>query len=292
MENKMTDSQPGQNVNPLKKYYRQPKQFVKLPSGYKFYSEGSIQVPESGEVAVYPMTAKDELLLKTPDALLNGEATVSVIQSCIPSIKNAWEMPSIDCDAALMTIRMATYGTSMTVAIKVPGTSIEKDLVLNLQDSLSSILSAQYNDTFFYQNMEVKTKPLTYKEFTHSAIQTFEQQRIQKIVDDTEMNDEEKIAQFQKTFKKLTNLSIGMVANTIASITVDGETVSDIKQIAEFLDNTDKQFFSSIMEHLEKNREAFQLKPQKATSTEEEIKNGAPAEYTIPIAFDSANFFV
>ena len=136
----MTDSQPGQNVNPLKKYYRQPKQFVKLPSGYKFYSEGSIQVPESGEVAVYPMTAKDELLLKTPDALLNGEATVSVIQSCIPSIKNAWEMPSIDCDAALMTIRMATYGTSMTVAIKVPGTSIEKDLVLNLQDSLSSIL--------------------------------------------------------------------------------------------------------------------------------------------------------
>jgi len=201
MENKMTDSQPGQNVNPLKKYYRQPKQFVKLPSGYKFYSEGSIQVPESGEVAVYPMTAKDELLLKTPDALLNGEATVSVIQSCIPSIKNAWEMPSIDCDAALMTIRMATYGTSMTVAIKVPGTSIEKDLVLNLQDSLSSILSAQYNDTFFYQNMEVKTKPLTYKEFTHSAIQTFEQQRIQKIVDDTEMNDEEKIAQFQKTLK-------------------------------------------------------------------------------------------
>lgn len=288
----MSQEQIGKNNNPLKKYYRQPKQFVKLPSGYKFYPEGSIEVPESGEVAVYPMTAKDEMLLKTPDALLNGEATVTVIQSCIPSIKNAWAMPSIDCDAALMTIRMATYGTSMTMPIKVPGTSIEKDLMLDLQESLNSILSAQYNDTFFYQNMEVKTKPLTYKEFTESAIQTFEQQRIQKIVDDTKMNDEEKVKAFQATFKKLTELSVGMVANTIASITVDGETVTDVKQIKEFLENTDKQFFSSIMEHLEKNREVFQLKPQIIKSSEEEIKNGAPAEYTIPVAFDSANFFV
>ena len=105
----MSQEQIGTNTNPLKKYYRQVKQFVKLPSGYKFYPEGAIEVPESGEVAVYPMTAKDEMLLKTPDALLNGEATVAVIQSCIPAIKNAWVMPSIDCDAALMTIRMATY---------------------------------------------------------------------------------------------------------------------------------------------------------------------------------------
>ena len=64
------------------------------------------------------------------------------------------------------------------------------------------------------------------------------------------------------------------------------------EKIKEFLENTDKQFFSSIMEHLEKNREVFQLKPQIIKSSEEEIKNGAPAEYTIPVAFDSANFFV
>ena len=288
----MSQEQIGTNTNPLKKYYRQVKQFVKLPSGYKFYPEGAIEVPESGEVAVYPMTAKDEMLLKTPDALLNGEATVAVIQSCIPAIKNAWAMPSIDCDAALMTIRMATYGNKMTVPITVPGTKIKKDLVLDLQESLSTILSAQYNDTFFYENMEIKTKPLTYKEFTESAIQTFEQQRIQKIVDDTKMNDEEKIKQFQITFKKLTELSVGMVANTIASITVDGQTVTDAKQIKEFLENTGKEFFNAIMEHLEKNREAFQLKPQKINSSEEEIKEGAPAEYKIPVAFDSANFFV
>ena len=287
----MSQEQIGTNTNPLKKYYRQVKQFVKLPSGYKFYPEGAIEVPESGEVAVYPMTAKDEMLLKTPDALLNGEATVAVIQSCIPAIKNAWAMPSIDCDAALMTIRMATYGNKMTVPITVPGTKIEKDLELDLQESLGGILNATYNDTFFYENMEVKTKPLTYKEFTQSAIQTFEQQRIQKIIDDTQMNDEEKVKQFQITFKKLTELSVGMVANTIQSIKVDGQVVTDPTHIKEFLDNTSKEFFTAIMAHLEKNREAFQLTPQTIKSSEQEIKDGAPAEYKLPIAFDSANFF-
>mgnify|MGYP001248887034 FL=1 len=287
----MSQEQIGTNTNPLKKYYRQVKQFVKLPSGYKFYPEGAIEVPESGEVAVYPMTAKDEMLLKTPDALLNGEATVAVIQSCIPAIKNAWVMPSIDCDAALMTIRMATYGNKMTVPITVPGTKIEKDLELDLQESLGGILNATYNDTFFYENMEVKTKPLTYKEFTQSAIQTFEQQRIQKIIDDTQMTDEEKVKQFQITFKKLTELSVGMVANTIQSIKVDGQVVTDPTHIKEFLDNTSKEFFNAIMAHLEKNREAFQLTPQTIKSSEEEIKDGAPAEYKLPIAFDSANFF-
>ena len=178
----MSQEQIGTNTNPLKKYYRQVKQFVKLPSGYKFYPQGAIDVPQSGEVGVYPMTAKDEMLLKTPDALLNGEATVTVIQSCIPAIKNAWAMPSIDCDAALMTIRMATYGNKMTVPITVPGTKIQKDLELDLQESLAGILNAKYNETFLYENMEVTTKPLTYKEFTESAIQTFEQQRIQKTI--------------------------------------------------------------------------------------------------------------
>ena len=287
----MSQEQIGTNTNPLKKYYRQVKQFVKLPSGYKFYPQGAIDVPQSGEVGVYPMTAKDEMLLKTPDALFNGEATVTVIQSCIPAIKNAWAMPSIDCDAALMTIRMATYGNKMTVPITVPGTKIQKDLELDLQESLAGILNAKYNETFLYENMEVTTKPLTYKEFTESAIQTFEQQRIQKIIDDTKMNDEEKVKQFQITFKKLTELSVGMVANTISSIKVDGQVVTDATQIKEFIDNTSKAFFNAIMAHLEKNREAFQLTPQKIKSTEQEIKDGAPAEYELPIAFDSANFF-
>jgi len=291
MEQQTPNNQIGNNTNPLKKYYRQPKQFVRLPSGYAYYPAGSIDVPESGEVAVYPMTAKDELLFKTPDALLNGEATVSVIQSCIPAIKNAWQMPSLDIDACLIAIRMATYGTSMSVTARVPGTDIDKDFEISLQTALDSLMSARYNDTVLVNNMEIKTQPLNYSQFTKMAIKSFEEQRISETVRNQDMPEEEKVARFQQSLTKLTDLNVSMVTDTIHSITVDGETVSNRQHIKEFIENADKQFYQSLLNHLEAQRNAFVIQPMKITATEDEVKAGAPKTYDLPIQFDTANFF-
>ena len=59
-----------QNTNPLVDFYRNPKLYVALPSGAGHYSEDIIEMPDVGELPVYPMTAKDEILTKNPDALL------------------------------------------------------------------------------------------------------------------------------------------------------------------------------------------------------------------------------
>ena len=288
----MSQEQIGtQESNPLKKYYRQPKQFVRLPSNYKYYKPGTIQVPESGEVAVFPMTAKDELLFKTPDALLNGEATVRVIQSCIPAIKNAWEMPALDIDACLVAIRMATYGTKMQVKVFVPKTKIEKDMELDLQAALDRLLSHTYEEKFLYQNMEVTTRPLTYKEFTEAAIKTFEEQRMAAMVQDKEMPEEEKIKRFQASFSKLTDINIQMVSASVASIRVDGQVVTDKTQIQEFLENTSKEFYQTIIDQSTKQKDNFTIPPVEMTATPEEIKAGAPETYKVPVLFDQANFF-
>lgn len=286
----MSEIQPGPS-NPLKKYYRQPKQFIRLPSGYKYYPQGSIEVGESGEVAVYPMTAKDELIFKTPDALLNGEATVTVIQSCVPAIKNAWQMPSIDVDACLIAIRMATYGTTMNVPIIVPGTKIEKDYQLNLQGTLDKLLSAQYQSTVFVGNMEVTTQPLSYDQFSKMAIKSFEEARVQELIRNNEMTDEEKLQRFQRSLTKLTDLNVSMVSDTVASIKVDGQLVTDKAMIKDFIENAEKNFFQSILDHLEIQRQAFALPTITVQSSEEERKEGAPEEYQIPVQFDTANFF-
>lgn len=288
----MSQEQIGtQESNPLKKYYRQPKQFVRLPSNYKYYKPGTIQVPESGEVAVFPMTAKDELLFKTPDALLNGEATVRVIQSCIPAITNAWEMPALDIDACLVAIRMATYGTKMQVKVFVPKTKIEKDMELDLQAALDRLLSHTYEEKFLYQNMEVTTRPLTYKEFTEAAIKTFEEQRMAAMVQDKEMPEEEKIKRFQASFSKLTDINIQMVSASVASIRVDGQVVTDKTQIQEFLENTSKEFYQTIIDQSTKQKDNFTIPPVEMTATPEEIKAGAPETYKVPVLFDQANFF-
>ena len=288
----MSQEQIGtQESNPLKKYYRQPKQFVRLPSNYKYYKPGTIQVPESGEVAVFPMTAKDELLFKTPDALLNGEATVRVIQSCIPAITNAWEMPALDIDTCLVAIRMATYGTKMQVKVFVPKTKIEKDMELDLQAALDRLLSNTYEEKFLYQNMEVTTRPLTYKEFTEAAIKTFEEQRLAAMVQDKEMPEEEKIKRFQASFSKLTDINIQMVSASVASIRVDGQVVTDKTQIQEFLENTSKEFYQTIIDQSTRQKDNFTIPPVEMTATPEEIKAGAPETYKVPVLFDQANFF-
>ena len=288
----MSQEQIGtQESNPLKKYYRQPNQFVRLPSNYNYYIPGTIQVPESGEVAVFPMTAKDELLFKTPDALLNGEATVRVIQSCIPAITNAWEMPALDIDTCLVAIRMATYGTKMQVKVFVPKTKIEKDMELDLQAALDRLLSNTYEEKFLYQNMEVTTRPLTYKEFTEAAIKTFEEQRLAAMVQDKEMPEEEKIKRFQSSFSKLTDINIQMVSASVASIRVDGQVVTDKTQIQEFLENTSKEFYQTIIDQSTKQKDNFTIPPVEMTATPEEIKAGAPETYKVPVLFDQSNFF-
>jgi len=71
--------------NPLSGFYRAPKLYTGLPTDGKFYDEGVVEWPETGELAVFPMTAKDEMIMKNPDALLNGEAVAQVFPDSGPS---------------------------------------------------------------------------------------------------------------------------------------------------------------------------------------------------------------
>ena len=76
--------------NPLKQYFRRPSVYMKLPSNGQGYPEGSLEMPENGELPVYPMTAIDEITARTPDALFNGTAVAELITSCVPNIKDPW----------------------------------------------------------------------------------------------------------------------------------------------------------------------------------------------------------
>mgnify|MGYP003705654645 CR=1 FL=1 len=99
--------------NPLSKHFRQPSIYIKLPSKGRFWPENTLELPLNGEIPVYPMTVKDELTLRTPDALLNGTGMVDVIKSCCPNIKDPWAMPAVDVDPVFIAIRLASYGPTM-----------------------------------------------------------------------------------------------------------------------------------------------------------------------------------
>ena len=113
--------------NNLSAYFRKEELKISLPSKGAFYPPGTLELDSNKEVGVYPMTALDELTLKTPDGLLSGEATFKVIRSCVPAIKDPWQMPSIDVDSVLIGIRIASYGPNMRVTSTVPNTKTKQD---------------------------------------------------------------------------------------------------------------------------------------------------------------------
>ena len=277
--------------NPLQKYFRQPKLYIKLPSEGKFYPAGAFEQTETGEIPVFSMTAKDELAFKTPDALLNGQATVEVIQSCIPNIKNAWQMPSIDLDAALIAIRMATYGEILTITTKTPVTGEEKEFSLDLRQLFDEFANLTYDTEVLMQDMVIHLRPLSYQEYTKAALKTFEEQRIFNLVNNESISDEDKLQAFTNSFTKLTQLTVDMVTQGISKIVIGEEEVTNKKFIDEFIKNADKEFFSAITRHLEVQKEKYSLKPLRASATPEEIEKGVPTTYDIPITFDQSNFF-
>ena len=192
----MAENQIKQGSNPLQKYFRQVKNYMRLPSKGKFYPAGVLDMPATGELPVYAMTAKDELLFKTPDALMNGQATVDVIQSCVPNIKNAWAMPAADLDAVLIAIRQATYGSKMDFVSVCPHCNTKNEHSIDLGVLSVQIQCPDFNTSVLVDDLELFLKPQNYKEFNRASIENFEQQRILAVVSDETMSEEEKIVKF------------------------------------------------------------------------------------------------
>lgn len=278
--------------NPLRKYFRQPKVYITLPSRGNFYPEGVLNMPETGELPVFAMTAKDELIIKTPDALLNGQATVDVIKSCIPNITNPWLMPSVDLDACLVAIRIATYGEKLDITTKVPVLGEEREFSVDLRQVLNKLVTPEYENKLKIGDINVELRPLSYKEFTESNLKTFEEQRIFSLVNDDNMDDSEKLNRFSESFKKLTNLTVNMLSKSIAKLQIGDDEVTNSVHIEEFIDNVDKEFFKGITDHLEEQRKKFAIEPIKVQSNEEDVAAGVPKDWEVPVTFDQSNFFV
>jgi hypothetical protein len=101
--------------NPLKQYFRRPSMYFKLPSNGKYYEAGVVNIPENHELPVYPMTAIDEMTVRTPDGLFNGAAIVDLIKSCVPNVLNPWKLNSVDLDAVIIAVMAASSDGVMEI---------------------------------------------------------------------------------------------------------------------------------------------------------------------------------
>ena len=282
-----------QNANPLKSFYRQPQISIKLPSQERYYTPDVILKTATGEHPVLPMTSMDELAFRTPDSLMNGQATVDVIKSCIPTIVDPWRLVNYDIDTVLIAIRIASYGETMDVNFTVPVSGEQMTQTMNLPALLESIRNQTITDTCTLDNgLIIAVKPLTYKKIVDAQLKTFEQQKLYVQVNQSGMSAEEKTKQFTNSFKLLNDLNFQILTENIYRINLPtGESVSDEKQIKEFIKNADAKLVKEIEDKLGEIRQLGAIKPVKIKATEEQIRAGVPATFEIPMTVDNSNFF-
>jgi len=296
MQNSVNFPLPGNNAatnNPLTLYMRQPKVYVRLPSGGEFWPVNSIDMPENQQLPVYSMTAKDELLLNIPDALMNGQAVVDVIHNCVPNIKNAWLAPSMDIDALLIAIRIATYGEMMKTPVKF-NDDLEMDYQVDLRVILDNLMNSCYWDPAIAINDEltVFVKPLNYRQTTAASLQAYETQKIIQLSNNDSIDDEDKVRMFKESFKKLTDSTVGIIVQSIDHIDTPQGSTNNPTHIKEFINNADKGIFNMIQSHLEKLKAENSVKPMVVPVTDEMREKGVKGDtIEIPLVFDASTFF-
>jgi hypothetical protein len=271
--------------NPLSQYFRQPSIYIKLPSDGQYYPAGALVMPANRELPVLPMTAIDEITYRTPDALYNGQATVDVIQSCVPAIKNAWEIPSPDLDAILIGIRIASYGHEMEFATTCPKCEHESEHVADLRIVLDHIKSPDYNKSVVSGDIEIFFRPMNYRDLNNNNQMQFEQQKLMQMLPDSTVPENDKMSALGVALKKITEITVHALAQSISSIKTPSALVSEPEYINEFLQNCDRALFNRIRDYIVEAKVHSEMQPLQLTCPE------CSHQYEQAITLDMSSFF-
>lgn len=274
------------STNPLAKHFRQPAIYIKLPSGGQFWPDGSLDLPVTGEIPVYPMTARDEITIRTPDALMNGQGVVDVIQSCCPNIRDAWKTPSIDVDSLLLNIRIASYGNQMDFDTVCPKCKEESNFALDLSGITAKISMPNYNIPIQFEGLTILLHPQQYFEVNRISKINFTEQQLLRTVNDTSLSDDEKKQQAEDFLTKLIDLNIDVCVNSTQSITTDdGTVVTNPLYIKEYYNMADYKIVRTIETRLAEISKQAAIEPINITCA------SCQNNYNVPLNFDYASFF-
>lgn len=270
--------------NPLRQYFRRPAVYVKLPSGPTAYSEDIVQPTETGELPVFPMTAIDEISVRTPDALFNGTAVVELIKSCIPNIKNPWLINSSDVDAILLSIKAASGQDNLDIDTTCPSCESETTFGINLVSIIATLKPGNYDEEYAIGDLSVKFRPLTYKEMSDAALQQFDLQRKFMEIENTEdPKEQERLG--KEALEKVTLMTMEILTNAIEYIKTPNLVVSEKQFIIDFLKNCDRSVYANIRDYNGQLRTDSEIKPLDITCPE------CSHSYQQKFTLDPSDFF-
>jgi len=272
------------NQNPLKQYFRRPAVYVRLPSNGKYYAPGVVNIPENGELPVYPMTAIDDITLRTPDALFNGTAMAEIMKSCIPDIIDPWAINNIDLDAILIAIRSASGDSNLEIESTCPACKEGSTYGVDLIAILSQLKSADYISELQINDLKIKFRPLNYKEMNQASVGQFETQRAFAMLEQIQ-DEEERNLKSKEALHNVTELTMRLLSNAMEYVSTPTIQVTEKEYILDFLRNCDKTAYTNIRDHLSSLRSSTEIKPLKIKCVHCEHN------YDQPFTLNTSDFF-
>ena len=245
------------STNPLSNYLRKPEIYVKLPSGGRWWPEGSLEILPNGEIPVMAMNGHDDINMRNADGLMNGASSVEVIQSCVPSVKNAWNGPNMDIEYLFIAIRIASYGSDMEMEKKCTKCEETTKFGINLQGVLEGMKFPDFDEPIAVGELYVMLKPASFQLTNITAQEIFEQQRAILAARSSNLTLEQKEKLLRESIKKLGNITVSKLAEYIDYIMLpNGIRVVEKEFIQEFIDDIDRTNFNILKKGIEsKNRQ-------------------------------------
>jgi len=284
------------NKNPLAGHFRTPKLYTDLPSGSQYYNDDVIDT-SLGEHAVYSMTAKDELIMKNPDALLNGDAVIQVIESCIPSVKDASKLFSNDIDALLVAVQGATFGDDITVTANCDKCQKEVSHILSVEGVLTTMTSLKDSYEFSTNSgLLIQLQPFSYRSAIKAGIANFRSTRSLQSIAGIE-DEIERIQAFNENFTELAQLNFDLLVDSIKVISLKDEDdnkieVTDYLQIREFMENCDREVGAQIETFVAEIGSIGINKKMELSCEEEDCQTEeGPYVFESEVNFNPVNFF-
>lgn len=242
-------------TNTLIAAYKKPAVYVALPSMGKWY-DPKPKLSVDDELAIYPMSAKDELITKTPDALFNGEATVALIESCCPDIPNPRQMPINDLLVVLLGIRQASYGQEISVDIKCTECDHVNQMAVDSNVLLSRVTVNETDPNIKLENgFKIKVKPYNIEDRTRLQIQQVKQQQVVANLMQAEQSGEASNSeQFGRAFVDIAELTVQLVSNCVLSVQTpeeSSEEVTNPETIYEWVKTITRKDYDTIRERVE-----------------------------------------
>lgn len=223
------------HVNSLLQKIKLPGRIFQLPSRGLFYQHGELSNSvNNGEIHVHPMSAIDEINMKSPDMLFSGKAIIEVCRTCIPEIQNPLQLLARDVDAVMLFLRVVTYGNTFEIEITHTCEHAKKQ-------TYAVDIEKAINDMVYLDPTETDEKySIT---MTNGQVVKIQPAKYQHVVELLQMNESK---------KDFTPVDIANnIFHNLLNLVHDVDGVTDRKDVEEWLRAAPTTFINKIAHGIE-----------------------------------------